>query len=118
MATAIFVGAFFMFFVARSWERESAQRKQIKTFRYYLLVSFLEFLKIFLSVMALYHALLVFLVISDSISTATLAKLEETLSRIASYAKLMKLSSVITFFVLLVLYVFSLQRVVPGLREI
>src|SRR5271165_348759 len=116
--TAIFVLAILVFLIARNKEGESRRRGRTKRFGYYLLVSFLDFLKMFLVVIVLYYGLLLFVEYwSDGISTGDLIKLEEYLSKVGSYCKLLKLTSPVTLFLLVVLYVFGQARFVPALEK-
>lgn len=116
--TAIFILAILVFLIARSKEAESRRRGRTKRFGYYLLVSFLDFLKMFLVVMVCYLGLLLAVEYwSDGISTGDLIKLEQYLSTIGSYCKLLKLTSPITLFLLVGLYVFGQARFVPALEK-
>lgn len=115
--TAIFVVAIVVFLVARSKERELALQRRTKRFGYYLLVSFLDFLKIFLVVMVLYYGLLLLAPFSSHIPTGSLVKLEEALLKIESYCKIFKMPSAYAFLVLLVVFALGLARFVPAFTK-
>jgi hypothetical protein len=116
--TAVFVIATLVFLVARSKEREARRLSRTKRVRYYLLVSFLDFLKMFLLVMVLYHGLLLFVEYrSDGISTGDLVNLENFLSRVESYCKALKLTSPVTLLLLVGLYAAGQARFVRVLDQ-
>ena len=108
LMTAIFVLAIVVFLVARNKERTLTLQRRNKTFSYYLLAAFSDFLKMFLVVMVLYYGLLLFVVFSDRVSTGSLVKLEHALARIEWYGKKFKLPSRNAFAVLLAVYALGL----------
>ena len=106
--------AFVAFLVARASQRAALRRRRADTFRYYLLASFIDFLKMLFVIIALYGGLLLFVeVFPDRISTVRLIGLEEMLSRLAFYSKLFKLTSLIAISVLFGLYALGLWKTVP-----
>src|SRR5260370_20278734 len=109
-----FVLARFVFLVLRSSVHQSNYVRFPHKFSYYLKINFLDFLRMLLLVMASYYILLAFIYFGSSWMTGrNLLRLEEGLSRIESYAKLAKLTSIATFFILFGLYLFGLARFGP-----
>jgi hypothetical protein len=115
--TAIFAIAIIVFLIARSKEQTLTLQRRNQKFSYYLLVAFNDFLRMFLVVMVLYHALLLFVLFSDRVSTGSLVKLEDGLARIESYCKMFKLRSQYAFLVLLAVYALGLARFVPAFTK-
>lgn len=106
--------AFVAFLVARANQRAALRRRRTDTLRYYLLTSFIDFLKMLLVVIALYCGLWLFVeIFPDWISTVRLIGIEEMLSRLAFYSKLFKLTSLIAISVLFGLYALGLWKRVP-----
>jgi hypothetical protein len=116
--STVFIIAILVFLIARSKERAARRLGRNRKIRYYLLVCFLDFLKMFLLVMVLYDGLLLFAEYwTDGISTGDLVKLEDLLSRVGSYCKLLKVSSPITLLLLVGLYATGQARFVPALER-
>jgi hypothetical protein len=113
---AIFVVAIVVFLIARGAERELT-RWRANGFGYYVLVAFVDFLKMFLVAMVFYQALLFVTLFSGWISTGNLVKLEHALVTIQSYCSIFKISSRYAFLVLLAVYWFGFATFAPSFVE-
>jgi hypothetical protein len=116
LMTTLFVVAIVVFLIARSKERKLTLW-HASGFGYYLLVAFVDFLKMFLVAMVFYHALLLVTLFSGWISTGSLVKLEYALVTIQSYCSIFKIPSRYAFLVLLAVYWFGFATFAPTFAD-
>jgi hypothetical protein len=114
--TAIFVVAIVVFLIARNKERK-LRLWRASGFDYYLLVAFVDLLKMFLVAMVFYHALLLVTLFSGWISTGSLVKLEHASVTIQSYCSIFKIPSRYAFLVLLAVYWLGFATLAPAFAD-
>jgi len=116
--TFLTVLALFVLWRAALARRRGLKRSRLNTFRRSLLASFVTFMQMLVLVLVLYDGLFLALkIFPDWISTARLIELEDGLSKLASIAKLLDLSALLTIFVFLILYAIGLWKIVPAFEK-